>query len=101
MPDQRVSFRIAVPGLSNVAIGCQQPASYHKPGSRHPRSQPRRLVRKAHLVHAEHIANRVAVAVQDHYRHGLFLLKRFELLVELSDLVLQIVRGRWSVVLHQ
>ena len=64
-----------------MAIGCHQPVCDDEAGAGNPRAQTSRLVRKSDLVDAKNVTNRIAITVQNHDGHGLFLFKKLYLLV--------------------
>ena len=98
--DQVARFRISVPGLSHVAVGSEQSVGDHETAARDAGAQKRSLPREADAVDAKDVADRIAVAIEDHGRHGLLLLQLLDLVRQLLYLQLEIRRrpGRIVVV---
>ena len=84
-----------------MAIGGQKAVGNHETGARNPHPQGRLLIGKADVVDPENVTNGVAVAVQDHGRHGLFLLQPLHHARELVHLLAEVARGRGGVRMRQ
>ena len=71
-----------------MTIRGYQTIGHHKAGAGDANPQRRRQSGKTHPVDPKNVANGVAVAFQNHGRHGLFLLQLLHLQGKLLDLLL-------------
>ena len=99
--NQGAGLGVLVPGLGYMAIGGQKAVGNHETGARNPHPQGRLLIGKADVVDPENVTNGVAVAVQDHGRHGLFLLQPLHLARELVHLLAKVAGGRGGIEMRQ
>ena len=99
--NQGGSFRVFIPGLGYVAVSGQQAVGNHKAGARDTNPENRVAAGKADLVDPENVADGVAIPVQDHGWHGLFLLQLLDLAGQLLHLLLQIIGRRRGIVMRQ
>ena len=81
-----------------MTIGGKQSIRHNKSGARNAGAQCGALLGKSDLVNAEDITNRIAVPVQDHGRHGLFLLQLVYLQGKLLYLLMKSIGRGWPIV---
>ena len=85
-----------------MTIGGKQSIRDNKSGARDAGAQCGAMLGKSDLVNAEYVTNRIAIPVQDHGRHGLFLLQLVYLQGKLLYLLMKSIRrGRPIVVAHK